>query len=206
MQGETRYQIISLLSIFAFLAIRAYYRHKTGTLQLDLSTSRDSKRLRMFVVFLSVPAVGLLIWLINPDWMHWFNLGLPEWIRWSGFALVIVGLALLSWAHQTLSASFSGNLEIRAQHKMITAGPYQWVRHPIYSAIVLWSVGVALIAANWFVGLIPVAFTLFFVLRVPLEEKMMVEAFGNEYQDYMKRTGRFMPKATAGNARQKNDS
>ena len=181
MQTENKFQIIALTSILAFLAIRAYYRHKTGTLQLNLSPSRDSQRLKMFVLLLSVLALGLLIWLINPGWMRWSNLALPEWMRWSGFVLVIVGLGLLSWAHQTLSTSFSGNLEIRVQHKLITAGPYQWARHPIYSAIFLWSVGLALIAANWFVGLIPAAFALFFVLRVPLEEKMMAEAFGNEY-------------------------
>lgn len=148
----------------------------------------------MVVSILGVLAIGLLLWLISPNWMRWSALVLPEWMRWSGFALVIVGLALLTWAHQPLSASFSGNLEVREQHKLVTTGPYQWVRHPIYSAIFLWSAGLALITANWFIGLIPLTFALFFILRVPLEEKMMVEAFGNEYRAYMNRTGRVIPR------------
>ncbi len=147
--------------------------------------------MRVLLLILGVLALGLLLWLINPSWMSWFALALPEWLRWSGFALVIAGLALLSWAHQTLSASFSGNLEIREQHKLVTNGPYRWIRHPIYAAIILWSAGLALITANWFIAFIPLAFALFFILRVPDEEKMMVEAFGDEYRDYMKRTGRF---------------
>lgn len=194
MANETPFQITLLLSIAAFLVIRAYYRLRTGTLQFDISSSKDSKRMGIVVSILGVLAIGLLLWLISPNWMRWSALVLPEWMRWSGFALVIVGLALLTWAHQTLSASFSGNLEIREQHKLVTTGPYQWVRHPIYSAIFLWSAGLALITANWFIGLIPLTFALFFILRVPLEEKMMVEAFGNEYRAYMNRTGRVIPR------------
>lgn len=110
MPNETPFQIALTLSIVAFLVVRVYYRLRTGTLQLDLSSSKDSKRMRMVVSILSVLALGILIWLINPDWMKWSALTLPEWVRWSGFVLNIVGLALLCWAHQTLSASFSGNL------------------------------------------------------------------------------------------------
>lgn len=106
MSGETLYQIAVLLSIVAFLAIRIYYRRKTGTLQLDVSASRDSKRIKVFVVILSVLALGLLIWLINPGWMSWSAVMLPEWVRWSGLALVVLGVALLVWAHQTLIECF----------------------------------------------------------------------------------------------------
>lgn len=147
----------------------------------------------MFLLVLRVFLVGVLVWLINPAWMSWAALALPEWLRWVGAGVVGIALALLIWAHQTLSVSFSGNLEIREQHKLVTTGPYQWIRHPIYTAVGLWSLGLALITANWFVAFLPIAFAVFFWLRVPLEEKMMLEAFGNEYREYIGRTARFLP-------------
>lgn len=196
MPNEASFQITLLLSIVAFLAIRVYYRLKTGTLRLDLASSRDSAKMRIFLLILGVLLSGMLIWLMNPGWMRWSALALPGWARWGGAGIVVVALTLLLWVHQTLSTSFSGNLEIRERHKLVTRGPYRWMRHPMYSAIVLWATGLALITANWFAALLPLAFALFFMLRVPTEEKMMIEAFGDAYQDYMKHTGRFLPRVT----------
>ena len=78
MPNETPFQIILLLSIVAFLAIRMYYRLRTGTLQLDLSSSKDSGRMKILISILSVLAMGMLIWLIRPGWMRWSALALPE--------------------------------------------------------------------------------------------------------------------------------
>ena len=191
---ETPFQVALLLSIVAFLAIRVYYRLKTGTLHIDFTSSRDRTMMRLFVPILGVLLLGMFVWLINPSWMSVFALPLPVWVRWSGLGIVIVALSLLLWVHQTLSTSFSGNLEIREHHKLVTTGPYQRIRHPMYTAIVLWAAGLALITANGFIALLPFAFALFFMLRAPTEEKMMLEAFGETYQDYMQRTGRFGPR------------
>ncbi len=64
----------------------------------------------------------------------------------------------------------------------------------MYSAMFLWAVGLWLTTANWLTALAPIGFALFFILRVPNEERMMVEAFGEEYLEYMKYTGRFVPR------------
>ena len=194
MPNETPFQIAALLSIVAFFAIRLYYRLRTGTLRLDAPSSRESKIIKMFLPIWGVVWLGMFIWLINPDWMSWSMLAMPEWVRWTGALIVVAALALLIWVHQTLSMSFSGTLEIREQHKLVTTGPYQWVRHPMYTAIFLWALGASLITSNWFIFLFPLAFALFFILRVPNEEKMMIETFGDEYREYMKRTGRFLPR------------
>lgn len=194
MPNEVAFQIIVTLSMIAFLAIRLYYRLKTRTLRLELASSRDNKMMRRFLPILFILFLGILIWLLNPALMVWSALAWPAWVRWVGTVLVFVGLALLVWVHEALGANFSGNLEIREHHKLVTMGPYRWVRHPMYTAILLFVAGIALMTANWFIVLLPLAFALFFVLRAPNEEKLMVEAFGNEYQDYKKRTGRFLPR------------
>ena len=194
MTNETTFQIIFFLAITAFLSIRMYYRLRTKTLQLNFTPSRDSVRMRMFLPLLGILLLGTFAWSINPRLMSWSALTVPEWLRWAGSGIVVVALGLLIWVHHTLSRSFSGNLEIRDQHKLVTRGPYRWVRHPMYSAIFLWAAGLALIAANWFIGMLPLAFGLFFAFRVPTEERMMVEAFGDDYREYMKTTGRFSPR------------
>ncbi|MCL4466089.1 MAG: isoprenylcysteine carboxylmethyltransferase family protein [Chloroflexi bacterium] len=194
MPNETPFQIALAFSTAAFLAVRAYYRLKTGTLQEVLDSSKDSNMERMLLPILGVLVLGMLIWLINPARMRWSALALPGWARWGGAGIVVVALALLIWVHQTLGGNFSSTLKIRERHKLVTAGPYRWVRHPMYSGIFLWAAGVPLITANWFAILVPAWFALFFLLRVPDEEKMMIEAFGDKYRDYGKRTGRFWPR------------
>lgn len=194
MPDEIPFRIAFLLSIVAFLAIRVYYHLKTGTFREAVASSHDSKRVRMFRPVLGVLVFGLLIVLIESNWTRWSALALPGWVRWGGVGLVSAALALLIWVYQSLGANFSPTLEIRKQHKLITTGPYRWVRHPMYSTMFLWAVGLFLITVNWITVIAPVGFALFFMLRVPDEEKMMIETFGDEYRDYMRRTGRFLPR------------
>jgi protein-S-isoprenylcysteine O-methyltransferase Ste14 len=76
----------------------------------------------------------------------------------------------------------------------VTSGPYARIRHPLYAAMFAWAIALALLTANWiFVALtvLTIAGTL---VRIPKEEQMMLEAFGDEYKATMQRTGRFFPK------------
>ena len=80
--------------------------------------------------------------------MVWSAVSLPAWIRWAGFVLALAAAALLTWTHHVLGKNYSPKLEIREQHRLITTGPYRWVRHPMYGAIFFWTAGVALITAK----------------------------------------------------------
>ena len=86
-------------------------------------------------------------------------------------------------------------LEVRERHRLITQGVYRGVRHPMYSALALYSVGQALVITNWVAG--PsnfVAFTVLLALRIGAEEGMMAQQFGNEYAAYTARTKRLIPR------------
>ncbi len=76
---------------------------------------------------------------------------------------------------------------------MVISGPYRYVRHPFYLSFLLGLTGVGLAMANWFflVGLVPFGFI---VARTRIEEAKLVERFGVEYEDYMRRVGRFFPR------------
>jgi protein-S-isoprenylcysteine O-methyltransferase Ste14 len=93
-----------------------------------------------------------------------------------------------------LGKEWSPQLQLREDHHLVTTGPYAWIRHPIYTAMFGWGTALALLTANWVFVVLAVAVVAGLVARVPREEQMMLEKFGQEYQAYMQRTGRFFPK------------
>ena len=80
------------------------------------------------------------------------------------------------------------------QHKLVCAGPYAMVRHPMYTSFLLLALGQAFLLSNWVVGLAGlIGFAVLFFLRVDKEERMMLENFGPQYRAYMERTKRIIP-------------
>jgi protein-S-isoprenylcysteine O-methyltransferase Ste14 len=112
----------------------------------------------------------------------------------AGVACLVIGLWLFYRSHADLGTNWSVTLEVREQHRLITHGVYRRIRHPMYTALFLYSVGQALVLPNWVAG--PsylVAFGILFACRVGAEEAMMRAQFGAEYQAYMSRTQRLAP-------------
>ena len=194
MDNDFAFRLAVLFILIAFLAIRGFYRVRTRTLRHQVESSQDNKAMRLFLPVLGLLGIGLLVWLFNPAWLRPTAVSLPAWARWSGAGLAVAGLALLAWAHQTLGGNFSGALKLHAEHHLVTEGPYRWVRHPIYSAIVMVAAGIGLLTGNGLILALPLAFAVFFVLRAPREEAMMANGFGEQYRAYHQRTGRFLPR------------
>ena len=113
----------------------------------------------------------------------------------AGVMCYVIGLWLFYRPHADLGTNWSITLEVREGHRLITHGVYRGVRHPMYSALALYSIGQALVIPNWVAGLSNlVAFAVLFALRVGAEEKMMAQQFGNEYATYKARTKRLIPR------------
>ena len=117
----------------------------------------------------------------------------PGWLRWTGVGLGITSVGLFAWTHIALGRFWSTCLQLRPDHRLITAGPYARIRHPMYSAILGWMMSLGLVAANWIPFVFATLSALNFMLRIQGEEKMMLQQFGDEYREYMRRTGRFLP-------------
>lgn len=138
--------------------------------------------------------VFLVLYAINRPWLRTLQVPFPDWLRWMGVALGILSLGFYAWSRITLGKEWSSCLQMREAHHLVTTGPYAWIRHPIYLALMGFITAIALIAANWFLITFLVISIVDLALRIPNEEQMMIEVFGDEYQVYMQRTGRLFPK------------
>jgi protein-S-isoprenylcysteine O-methyltransferase Ste14 len=111
-----------------------------------------------------------------------------------GPLVFLAGILVLYRAHCDLGRGFSGYLEIRQGHRLATSGIYAHIRHPMYLAYLLWATAQAMLLPNWVAGFSALATGgLFFAVRIPREEKMMLETFGDDYRAYMARTSRLVP-------------
>lgn len=113
---------------------------------------------------------------------------------WLGTLVLAASMYLLYRTHRDLGRVWSISLEIRDQHKLVTHGIYEKLRHPMYSSFWLWAISQALLLPNWVAGSAGlIGFGILFFVRVGHEERMMLETFGDEYQAYMARTHRLIP-------------
>lgn len=145
--------------------------------------------------------LGVLVWAFAPGYMEWSAVAFPVWARWTGLVLGLISILLNAWSHRTLSRrlgeDFDPALRLLKVPSLVKEGPYARMRHPIYLAFLLMQISVLLLTANWLIGLCGIAIILSVIaIRVPEEEKILMEQFGDEYGSYRKRTGSMFPKFT----------
>ena len=142
-----------------------------------------------FVMLLSI-----IVYVIYPPWLLIFALPIPVWLRLTSLGVAIMTLPLLYWAHRTLVRQYSPHLELQEEHKLITSGPYEVVRHPMYTILIVFMLSISFFAANSLI-LIPHLMAIFLILlRLNKEEAMLIGEFGDAYREYIINTGRLLPK------------
>ena len=159
------------------------------------AVEREGKGMFAFRVLMGCLLLAwLVVYAINPPWLEALSVPLPDWLRWAGFALGLASLGLWTWTQVALGKEWSPQLQLRDEHHLVATGPYTRVRHPLYTAMIGYGIGLALVTANWGFIVLAVVIIAGSVARLPREEQMMIEEFGDEYKAYMRRTGRFLPK------------
>lgn len=189
---KTIYAIIwALVWVFvALIRIPMRRRTKNNRIVVD-KTAQD----RYLLAFLGVGMIALPIVYIFTSWLNFANYRLPPWAGWTGAASAAVGIWLLWRSHTDLGLNWSDSLQVRQGHQLITSGIYRHIRHPMYAFGWLFGIAQALLLQNWIAGLSNlVSFAVLYFLRVPREEQMMLDQFGEKYQAYMQRTGRVIPR------------
>ena len=98
------------------------------------------------------------------------------------------------WTLSSLGKNLTDTVVTRKEATLVTVGPYRWVRHPFYVTAALLMFSVTILTANWLIGLTSVIVLVLLAVRTPKEEAMLIERFGDQYRDYMTKTGRFIPR------------
>ena len=138
--------------------------------------------------------LACLAFLAQPRWVAFAQFELPAWIRLTGVPLAIAGLALFQWMFLHLGLNVTSTSMPRAQATLVTSGPYRWVRHPMYSSVILLVAAASLLTANLIVALGGTAMFALLIARSRLEEQRLMEKFGDAYRGYQQRTGRVLPR------------
>jgi len=194
---------IILLSLWISIAVvRGYYGRKTKThdsldgMKEKLKTAESEMGrggIALAAVFAVIGVLGIILYFLAPPWWTWTHIPLDEWVQWSGAILASISILYLIWVHRHLDSQWSIALEIYEDHKLITTGPYRRVRHPMYLGMFVYTIGLCLISLDVLVILFFMYTILVNYRRIPGEEQMMIDQFGEEYTEYMKRTGKLIP-------------
>ncbi|MFH1463761.1 MAG: isoprenylcysteine carboxylmethyltransferase family protein [Pseudomonadota bacterium] len=188
--SHTLARALVLACLLAFAAIRLLFRRAKGPRE-QLRPRRERLLTRTMTVAVVLPALG---WLGSPA-EAWGDVPLPPALPWLGLLLAIAGLAGLAWSHATLGREFSPWLELLTEHRLVTSGPYRWVRHPMYTAGLVQTVGCGLLAENVLVlGFPLLALGALILVRLPDEERMLHARFGPTWEAWAQRTGRLLPR------------
>jgi len=171
---------------------RAHARRRKG------GRVADERKAMLDTLLLGFTSVGMVVipvlYLLTP-WFDFADYWLPAWAGWTGMVAFAAALWLLWRSHEDLGGNWSPTLQISEEHSLVTDGVYRHIRHPMYAAHWLWAVAQALLLQNWIAGPAFLAFLLpLYLVRVPREEQMMLDHFGEAYRRYTYRTGRLFPR------------
>ena len=187
------YTVIFFLAIVAETVIRVPVSQKRKAEKKIVRQVTGKEKSMLFLLWGGMVILPILYAATN--WLDFATYTLPDWAGWLGIVLM-VGSVFIFWrAHIDLGLNWSPTLEIREKHTLVTRGIYSLIRHPMYSSQFLWSLAQILLLQNWIVGFSSlVVFFPFYFMRVPAEEQLMLEQFGDQYRSYMQKVGAVFPK------------
>jgi protein-S-isoprenylcysteine O-methyltransferase Ste14 len=194
--NENIFRILAAVILFSGMGISIYYRSKADR---D-SAEKLSRKVDGNTMMTAIRIGGLILWLspfvylINPNWMEWSKVGLPESLRWVGVGLGVLCVAGIYWLFSSIGTGITPTSGTRKEHKLVTHGVYRYIRHPLYTIGSSFIISFGMTADNWFIAMCGVLAFSLMAFRTPKEETNLIEKFGDEYREYMKRTGRFLPR------------
>ena len=192
LKGHNTYEVIFLSGLVIGSVIRRVYTARCRGLKAEKKYGSV-----LDIILISVAGVGMimpLFYLFTP-WLDFANYKLPVWCGRSGMAVFAGAIFMLWRSHADLGRNWSATLRIKGRQSLITNGVYHRIRHPMYTAHLLWAFAQGLLLSNWLAGWAFLVLSIpLYVVRIPKEEQMMLQHFGEEYRAYKSRTGRLIPR------------
>ncbi len=139
---------------------------------------------------------GMLVSFFASPIEHMYLEWLPRvsWLQAFGLIMVLAGVALLVWARLFIKGMYSGHVEVVFDHRLISSGPYHYVRHPAYAGFLLMALGIA-VGYGSLIGMIAIPLLLLpgLAYRIQTEEKLLQDHFGEEFRTYARRVRKLIP-------------
>jgi len=163
---------------------------------------RESPASRL--AYLTPLVIGALIMAlasVRSSWLGARFLPPAMMIYGSGIAVMLAGLVVTVWARRHLGTNWSGTITIKRGHDLVRTGPYRFVRHPIYSGVILAIIGTAVALGEWlgFVGAALIVGS--FLVKLWLEERILAEVFGDDHVRYRAEVPALVPRFFGSRAR-----
>jgi protein-S-isoprenylcysteine O-methyltransferase Ste14 len=193
---EQTFRAVTGAIMLVAMPVGAYHRLRASRVGAKIRHEAEPLWMRATLKLTAILAGGIvLLWFVRPGViLGWASVGLPAWLRWTGAAIMVTSVPLTGWTFHTLGHNLTDTVETRANSFLVTSGPYRFVRHPFYTTVALFTAGFVLLSGLWPIAvLMTIALTLLAV-RTPLEERKLIERFGEEYVRYAARTRRFVPR------------
>jgi protein-S-isoprenylcysteine O-methyltransferase Ste14 len=185
-----------LLGIFVVMqwVVRFHYQNRYKTTHATTLVKEHPRREKWLVAYVAFSFLSPgLLWWFTPL-LEFADLSFPNWFRWLGFAVAMTSIWYFYVIHKQLGDNWSPILEIRPEHKLVTTGVYEHIRHPMYTSVMIGTLGANMVSANWLMlSLNALAVLVLLVVRLPDEERMMIDRFGDDYRAYMRRTWLLIP-------------
>ncbi len=181
----------------SFLLISTIYRLRRITRSYD--TEPKHGQVYTPISYAILLGLYLLIWISSMAEYFYFQNILPVRkinliISGIGFLMYVGIIPLRTWAAKTLVKYLSPDIKIVENHKLIKEGPYEYLRHPLALCVIIEVFGLTLIPNSYYSFLIALfVFFPYMFFRIYLEEKALIEKFGQEYLDYKKEVYAFLP-------------
>lgn len=194
--NENIFRILAAVVLLTGMGISSYFRIKADR----ESGEKLSRKADGTAMMTAIKLGGLILWLspfvylINPQWMTWSKLELSEWLRWLGVGLGVFSTLGIYWLFSSIGTGITPVSATRKEHKLVTNGIYRYIRHPLYTFGSFMFISFGMMADSWFIAALGILTFILMAIRTPKEEANLIEKFGDEYREYMKRTGRFLPK------------
>jgi len=113
--------------------------------------------------------------------------------RWLGFSLLVLGGGLAFWSVIALGRLYSADVTIQQDHRLVTTGPYRYLRHPRYLGVLIATVGISLVFRSWLGLGASVLLLGVLLMRIKDEEALLQKEFGKEWTAYCRRSWRLFP-------------
>ncbi len=156
-------------------------------------TPRD--RGSLYVV-IGAAVLGVVAAFAVAQYVRGAGVGVSRWpIFVIGVVIVMLGVALRQWAVHSLGRFFTVQVRVRSGQTVVDTGPYRWVRHPSYTAIIISFVGIGVALENWVsLAVLVVVPTIGLVVRIHVEERALLDALGEPYRHFATSRARLIPK------------